>query len=204
LQHYRSEEREHAKSPNLRKRGGLIDDQVMIMRRIIDAFFLLLFCSGPAWGDGLEIAVKPGAGNAASPPSLHMGDRLTFESAVTNTATKPAQGVVAWMSLVEMTPGQEQPVDLEDWSAHKAETRAVLAPGESIKVAWPMRLIKAGDYRIVISATERNAGNVVTSPALDFHVLPKPVIESSRVLPVAFGVPLLLGSLWVWQVRRRR
>jgi hypothetical protein len=103
-----------------------------------------------------------------------MGDRLTFESAVTNTATRPAQGVVTWMSLVEMTPGQEQPVDLEDWSAHKAETRTVLAPGESIKVEWPMRLIKAGDYRIVISATERNAGNVITSPALDFRVSPKP------------------------------
>lgn len=54
-----------------------------------------------------------------------------------------------------------------------------------------------------LSATERNAGRIITSPVADFHVQEKPVIESGRVLPVAFGVPLLLGGLLVWRIRRR-
>ena len=40
--------------------------------------------------------------------------------------------------------GQERPVDLEDWSAHKAETFAGLAPGKTVDSEWPIRLIQAG------------------------------------------------------------
>ena len=67
---------------------------------------------------------------------------------------------------------------------------------------WPMRLIQAGDYRVVISAVERGAPHVITSSFADFHVERKPVVESQRILPVAFGVPLLLAGLLF--VRRRR
>jgi hypothetical protein len=45
---------------------------------------------------------------------------------------------------------------------------------------------------------------IATSPAVDFVVAPKLVVESRRVLPVAFGIPLLLGlgiMLRRWRVR---
>lgn len=103
-----------------------------------------------------------------------------------------------------MDPGHEQPVDLEDWSAHKAVTRASLGSGEEITVAWPMRLIQAGDYRVVISTVERNTPHIITSPFLDFHVRRKSVVESQRILPVAFGVPGLIGVAILWRLRRRK
>jgi hypothetical protein len=133
-----------------------------------------------------------------------MGDRLKFESVIANTGTAPAQGVVAWMSLIQVDPGHEQPVDLEDWSAHKAVTQAALAPGAKLPTEWPMRLIQAGDYRVMISAVERGASRVVTSPFVDFHVERKPVVESRRILPVALGVPLLLFGLLVLRRVRNR
>ncbi len=144
------------------------------------------------------------AAEHSNPNSPQMGDHLNFVSVIRNSGTVPAQGIVAWISLVQVNPGHEQPVDLEDWSAHKAVTQASLGPGEEIKVAWPMRLIQAGDYRVVISGVERNASHIVTSPFLDFHVRRKPVVESTRILPVAFGVPGLIGAAMLWRLRRHK
>jgi hypothetical protein len=112
--------------------------------------------------------------------------------------------VVAWLSLIEVDPGHEQPVDLEDWSAHQAVSHVTLAPGTQLTVDWPMRLIQSGDYRVVISAVERDTPHVITSPFIDFRVRRKPVVESRRILPVALGVPLAVGGLLAWRLRRRR
>jgi hypothetical protein len=132
-----------------------------------------------------------------------MGDHLRFWSTITNTGTTPVEGLVAWISLVEIDPGDEQPVDLEDWSAHKAVTGATLAPGQPLRTDWPMRLIKGGDYRVVVSVTDRGSSRVVTSPTLQFHVRQKAVLQTGRVLPVAVGVPLLIIGLMVFNKARQ-
>ena len=96
-------------------------------------------------------------------------------------------------------------MDLEDWSAHEAVAGAALAPGAPLTTDWPIRLIQSGDYRVVISVTDRNQQTVYTSPTLQFHVTRKPVVESSRILPVALGLPFLIGGLMGfrgWQQRR--
>jgi hypothetical protein len=136
----------------------------------------------------------------ANPPNPTMGSELHFHSAITNIGDKPIEGLVAWISLVEVTPGHEQPMDLEDWSAHKAVTGARLAPGGSLETDWPMRLIQHGDYRVVISVTARNQRTVNTSPTVEFHVTQKPTVQSSRILPVSLGVPFLLIG---WMAFRR-
>lgn len=148
----------------------------------------------------VQITLQPDAHNSAQPK---MGDWLKFHSTVTNTGAASISGLVVWVSLVEVTSGKEQPVDLEDWSAHKAEVRTTLAPGAQFTVDWPLRLIQAGDYRVVISAAERTAGTLSASPFADFHVKRIPTIESARILPVAVGVPLLLAGFAGWRLRRR-
>ena len=55
-----------------------------------------------------------------------------------------------------------------------------------------MRLIQAGSYRIVISAMSRESQNLATSNFAPLGVRAKPVVESARVMPVAFGMPALL------------
>ena len=100
-------------------------------------------------------------------------------------------------------PGNEQPVDLEDWSAHKAVTGVSLEPGQHLQTIWPMRLIRGGDYRVVISLTDRNGRQVYTSPTVQFHVRPKPVLKAGRVLPVAAAIPLLMIGLMVLNRTKR-
>jgi hypothetical protein len=136
----------------------------------------------------------------ANPPNPTMGNNLRFHSVITNRGDQPIEGLVAWISLVEVTPGHEQPMDLEDWSALKAVTGVRLAPGGSLETDWPMRLIQQGDYRVVVSVTTRDQHAVSTSPTVEFHVTQIPMVQSSRILPVTLGVPLLLI---VWMVFRR-
>jgi hypothetical protein len=155
-----------------------------------------------AWAsDSLSISLTP---DQANPPLAQMGDWLKFHSVIKNDSSQAAHGVVAWISLVQMDPGQEQPVDLEDWSAHKAVTHTILQPRQQVDVEWPMRLIQAGAYRVMISAVDRETDHVVTSRFVDFQVRRKPVVESGRVLPVAFGVPAIVLGLMVWRRYRRR
>ena len=149
----------------------------------------------------MALDLQPDGKNPAAPV---MGDHLRFWSTITNTGSTPIEGLVAWISLVEIDPGNEQPVDLEDWSAHKAITGASLGPGKSLRTDWPMRLIKGGDYRAVVSVTDRGGRQVYTSPTVQFHVRQKPVLQAGRVVPVAAAIPLLIIGLMVFNRTRHR
>lgn len=168
----------------------------------IHALFLacaLLLVSGGASAAPLSVDLTPSPGNPVSP---QMGDHLSFHSVIRNDGTAPIEGLIAWISLVQIDKGREQPVDLEDWSAHKAVTAHTLEPGKALETDWPMRLIQAGTYRVVVSAVSRNGADLTASPFADFKVRQKPVVESRRVLPIAIGIPLLVGGTIVWRRKK--
>lgn len=161
----------------------------------------LALAGGPALAAPLSVELAPAPTNPASP---QMGDHLSFKTVIRNTGTTPVEGVIAWISLIQIDKGQEQPVDLEDWSAHKAVTEHALAPGAAMTTEWPMRLIQSGHYRVVISAVTRDGAELTPSSFADFAVRSKAVVESSRVIPIAAGVPLLVGAFLLLSLRRRR
>ncbi len=174
----------------------------MNIMKLVFAVALSLAASG-ATADTLTVDLRPSGDNPASP---QMGDNLSYHSAIRNVGAGTVDGLIAWISLVQVDKGKEQPVDLEDWSAHKAVTEASLKPGGVIETDWPIRLIQAGQYRVVISAATRTGEALVTSPFADFSVRQKPVVESQRVMPVAFGIPLilLLAMIRVWRKTKVR
>ncbi len=149
----------------------------------------------------LALDLRPDDKNSSAPV---MGDHLRFWSTITNTGTNTIEGLVAWISLVEVDAGNEQPVDLEDWSALKAVTGASLAVGQSLRTDWPMRLINGGDYRVVVSVTDRGGRQVYTSPTVQFHVQRKPLLQAGRVVPVAGAIPLLIIGLMVYNKTRQQ
>lgn len=161
---------------------------------------IIAYSASAASAESLSVDLRPGAANPASP---QMGDNLSFHTVIHNGGNAPVDGLIAWISLVQIDKGKEQPVDLEDWSAHKAVAAASLAPGQALETDWPMRLIQAGQYRVVVSAVSRNGAVLVASPFADFAVRQKPVVESQRILPVAIGLPLLIGVVMLWRGRRR-
>lgn len=160
----------------------------------------IILLTSAASAAGLTVDLTPDAGNPASP---QMGDQLSFHTVMRNTGATPLQGLLAWISLVQVDQGEEQPVDLEDWSAHKAVVAASLEPGQAIRSEWPMRLIQAGTYRVAVIVATRDSSGLVASPLAGFTVRRRPVVESWRVLPVAVGVPLLIGVAMLWKRARR-
>ncbi len=161
------------------------------MNHIMRLLLILVFAitGSSAQAAALSVQLAPDKANPTQPT---MGDTMQFRSRITAAADGPVEGVVAWISLVEIDPGREQPVDLEDWSAHKAVSASRLEPGEELETTWPMRLIQAGDYRVVISVIARDQAGVSTSSIVKFYVTRKPVVESRRIFAVAIGMPLLL------------
>ena len=164
------------------------------------AMFVLVVLVGLAGGatraGAVAIELAPSPGNPASP---QMGDQLSFHSTIRNQGPAPVDGLIAWLSLVRIDKGNEQPVDLEDWSAHKAITATALAPGGTLETDWPMRLIQDGTYRVVVSVVSRDGAGLTPSPFADFSVRRKPIVESRRVLPIALGLPLLLTGTMLWR-----
>lgn len=155
----------------------------------------------PAPSPQLQIALSPAKDNPRSP---EMGNWMHFASEVRNSGDIALHNVVVWIGLIRVDAGHAQPMDLEDWSAHKAEVIPSLEPGQAVGAVWPMRLIQSGDYRVVISAAEAHAPGLASSPFLDMHVRTKPTVESKRILPVALGMPLLLAIIAALRLRRRR
>jgi hypothetical protein len=147
----------------------------------------------------LSVDLAPDTKNPTSP---QMGDNLVFRTVIRNNGSTAVDGLIAWISVVQLDKGKEQPIDLEDWSAHKAVTAGSLAPGQTLATDWPLRLIQAGNYRVVVSAVSRDSTGLVASPFADFTARQKPVVESQRVLPVALGVPILLAGAMLWRRRR--
>src|SRR3954465_14509981 len=115
----------------------------MNTRILLCAACLAVAGTGSAVAAPLSVELKATPTNPASP---RMGDTIAFTSVIRNTGDKPLDGVIAWISLVQVDPGKEQPVDLEDWSAHKAIAERTLAPGAALSTEWPIRLIQAGTY----------------------------------------------------------
>src|SRR5260370_31423886 len=136
----------------------------------------------------LSVDLAPDTKNPTSP---QMGDNLVFRTVIRNNGSTAVDGLIAWISVVQLDKGKEQPIDLEDWSAHKAVTAGSLAPGQTLATDWPLRLIQAGNYRVVVSAVSRDSTELAATPFADFVVRQKPVVESQRVLPAAPGVPIL-------------
>ncbi len=80
--------------------------------RLVPAALIALTGAGGTQAAPLDIALAPDVSNPTSPT---MGDQMRFRSVIANSGERPVEGLVAWISLVEVDPGREQPVDLEDW-----------------------------------------------------------------------------------------
>jgi hypothetical protein len=165
-------------------------------RRIALALAFMVYANAACAGD-LSVDLAPDPNNPSAP---RMGDNLLFHSDMRNSGPVRAEGIIAWLSLVQVDPGAEQPVDLEDWSAQKAVTATKLEPGETMQAEWRLRLIQAGSYRVLVSITS-GSGSFVASPFIDFTVREKPVVDSVRVLPVAIGLPLLIVAAIIVRLR---
>lgn len=138
---------------------------------------------------------------------LKLGDMPTFTAIVTNLSQGPLEGLVAYLSLVSLEPGNEHPVDLEDWSAKKAIRIDNLSPGEAFPQDWQIRLIQSGRFGIAATVIDPKEHQPVVSDLVTFDVQAKQTLSAERIVPVAIGEPVLLVAILIlarWFHHRRR
>jgi hypothetical protein len=134
------------------------------------------------------------------------GQYVKLPARITNTSNQPVKEAVAYVSLVDVGKGQQAPVDLEDWSAHRAITIPSLSPGQSRNVNWSLRLVKGGNYTVYANAIARGSTRASVGQEVPLLVRAKQNLNPGGVLPVALGVPVLAGAVLFGPVflRRRR
>jgi hypothetical protein len=140
------------------------------------------------------------------PPLIqaNMGDKITYTGMITNHSDRAVNNIIAYISLANITPGKEAPLDLEDWSANKAIKVDTIAPHGTYEGQWPIRLIDSGSYVAYITVVDKNDNTPISSTMSHLEIKRVLRLNPNNVLPVAIGEPLGLGMVFMLVALRRR
>lgn len=131
------------------------------------------------------------------------GDFVTVNAQISNTGKVPLTDITTYLSLVDNE--NKLPVDLEDWSAEKGLHIGTIEPGQTLPLNWKIHFVKAGQYSLIIIATESMSEIPQVSSITHFHVSPKHNLNPGKVLPVALGMPVfLLFVMGIINYRRKK
>jgi hypothetical protein len=80
-----------------------------------------------------------------------------------------------------------------------------LGPGESTSISWSVTAVTGGRAAIYVVVLPDDPGRArpASSPAMDVRIAEAKDLNSDGVLPLALGVPALLGMLTLAARRRR-
>jgi hypothetical protein len=158
------------------------------MRGLLIASLLALALAAP-----VEAAVS--VKNDRTAITTKLGHKFTFRSRIENRGTTPAADLVAHLNVVDLT-GHTY-VDPEDWSSQRTRYLRPIPAGGSTTVSWPMNAVNAGTIGIYVAVLPRNGAPVrpTTSPTLRLRIEDRKTLNSGGVLPLALGLPAVLGLL---------
>jgi len=131
--------------------------------------------------------------------STRIGADFRFTATISNRGPGTLSGLVAHLDVVSRDPAVY--VDPEDWSSERTRYLPPVLPGASIDVPWTVTAVNSG--RFAVYAVVLGAGRPLAGSALDTRVAERLSIDAGGVLPLAIGLPGLLG-LALLGVRARR
>jgi hypothetical protein len=132
-----------------------------------------------------------------------LGHKFVFHSTIRNSGTIAATGLVAHLNVVDLS-GHTY-VDPEDWSSHRTRYLAPIPAGGSTTISWPMNAVNSGTIGVYVAVLPRSGAPVppTTGPTLRVRIQDRKTLNSGGILPLALGLPALLGLLALG-VRLRR
>jgi len=130
------------------------------------------------------------------------GDFVSVQVTITNISSQPISDVTTYLSLVDTQ--DKLPVDLEDWSAEKGLFIGTIAAGQTLPLNWKIHFVKAGRYSLIIIASRADHPVPEVSSQTTFNVNQKRNLNPGKVLPVALGMPLVVGFLLLLLNHRRQ
>lgn len=137
--------------------------------------------------------------------STKLGHKFVFHSTIRNDGATAASGLVAHLNVVDLS-GHTY-VDPEDWSSHRTRYLASVPPSGSTTLAWPMNAVNSGTIGVYVAVLPRSGAPVppTTGPTVRVRIQDRKTLNSGGILPLALGLPALLGLLALGvRVRRGR
>lgn len=135
-----------------------------------------------------------------------LGDPFSFKTTITNTGASTTVPLVAHLNILTLRPGVY--VDPEDWSGQRTVFLDPIAPRRSITITWSLKAVGSGTLAayVAVLPQDRPAAPPAMSPTVRVGVEDRRLINAGGILPLALGVPALLGLLagGVVLSRRRR
>ena len=147
----------------------------------------LLLAFAPAAQAGLSVS------NDRTAIATKLGHKFVFHSTIRNDSTAPAGGLVAHLNVVDLS-GHTY-VDPEDWSSHRTLYLAPIPAGASTTLSWPMNAVNSGTIGVYVAVLLRSGAPVppTTGPTLRVRIQDRKTLNSGGILPLALGLPGLLG-----------
>jgi hypothetical protein len=151
----------------------------------------------------LALAVTAGA-QAAGPVSVgvdrtqiatKLGHKFHFRSTFRNSGTAAVSGLIAHLNVLSLR--SDVYVDPEDWSSHRTKFLPPIPAGGSLTVNWPMEAVNHGTFDVYVTLVRQSgpARPPAIGPAIRIAVADRKTLNSGGIVPLALGIPALLGLL---------
>jgi len=134
-----------------------------------------------------------------------LGKRFTFTSTVVNAGPVEARGLVAHLNVASLRPGVY--VDPEDWSTSRTRYLDPIPSGGAATVRWSLQAVNAGSFAVYVAVLPADAAGrpPTVGRTVRVTVAERRTLDAGGILPLAIGVPALLGlAAGGLALRRRR
>lgn len=146
---------------------------------------------------GAAACLASGAGGATvqldrTRVSARIGQTFTFTTTIGNTADQPVRGLVAHLNVLSSDPNVY--VDPEDWSSQRTQYLPPLPARGSTRLTWKVQAVNSGPLTIYVAVLPGQGGGLISvSRPLRLEVAQRRTLNSGGVLPLALGIPGLIG-----------
>jgi hypothetical protein len=137
--------------------------------------------------------------------TTQLGENVSFRATFANRGATDTGPLIAHLNVLSLREGVE--VDPEDWSTHRTRYLGAISSGASRTLTWKVHAINTG--RIALYVAVLPQAGVNRPPAIgrtvQLVVAGRDTLNSGGILPLALGIPLLLGLMTTGlQVARKR
>jgi hypothetical protein len=132
-----------------------------------------------------------------------LGRTFVIRSKITNRAPAPATGLVAHLNVLSLD-GHVY-VDPEDWSSHRTRYLPPIPTRGSTALVWKLEAVNDGQIGVYVAVLPRAGAGAkpATGPLVRVTIARRDTLNAGGILPLALGIPALLGLVAV-ALRARR
>ena len=152
------------------------------------AIVLAVPAAARAAGTSADLSVRVDRAQIAT----KLGQKFVFRSTITNRGSTAVSGLIAHLNVLSFRSSVY--VDPEDWSSNRVRYLAPIPAGGSTTITWRMEAVNAGSFAVYVTVLSQERAPT-TGPTVTLAITERRTLNSGGILPLALGIPGLLGLL---------